>query len=390
MSLDQIHLLPLEQQEAILNGPALPPPPGIIPSLENPPNKNYIALPVVTLGLVTLFVAFSYYGYRLIQGTGFFVHQWDVRVKDLPEFLYVVNMASSFYAVTMGCLKVAILLEWMRTFSPIGARGYFYWSCQALLWINALFYLSALIAGNLSCIPHQKIWNMTIPGKCINRKVLDTATATLNLTSHLFILSLPQTVIWKLKMTKARKIGISLVFAIGIFATISAACRLAATVNYLLSPDSTYLVTGMALWCIAEQTTAILVFCIPALPKMFRDAALLSKIRSSFRTWSGLSTRRSGKDEPSSWAADSGHQLPNYRKIVDENGVPLDNLESRAARAFSSAEQLRAPHGDVPKAAVYPEGIIRTTHFETKEEHCGEGAPADQQTTFSFPWAQQR
>ncbi|RYP78426.1 hypothetical protein DL771_000611 [Monosporascus sp. 5C6A] len=291
-------------------------------------------------------------------------------------------MASSFYAVTMGCLKVAILLEWMRTFSPKRARGYFYWSCHALLWISALFYLSALIAGNLSCIPHQKIWNVTMPGKCINRKVLDTATAALNLTSHLLILSLPQTVIWKLKMTKAKKIGISLVFAIGIFATISAACRLAATVNYLLSPDATYLVSGVALWCIAEQTTAMLVFCIPALPKMFHDSTLLSKIRSSFRT-------RSGKDEGSSWTADSKHQLPNYRKIVDENGVPLDNLESRAARAFCSTEQLQTPLSDMPKAAIHPEGIIRTTRFETKEEHCGDGAPADQQT-FRFPWAQQR
>ncbi|RYP18927.1 hypothetical protein DL765_003605 [Monosporascus sp. GIB2] len=298
-------------------------------------------------------------------------------------------MASSFYSVTIGCLKVAILLEWMRTFSPIGVRGYFYWSCHALLWINALFYLSALIAGNLSCIPHQKIWNMTMSGRCINRKVLDTATSALNITSHLFILSLPQTVIWKLKMTKAKKIGISLVFAIGILATISAACRLAATVRYLRSPDSTYFVSGMALWCIAEQTTAILVFCIPALPKMFRDSTLLSKIRSSFRTWSGLSTRRSGKGEGSSWTPDPKQQLPNYRKIVDENGVPLDNLESRAARAFGSAEQLRSPSDDVPKAAVHPEGIIRTTRFEAREEHCEDGTPADQQTS-RFPWAQQR
>lgn len=46
MSLDNFHLLPAAQQEAILNGPALAPPPGVIPNLDNPPNSNTLALAV--------------------------------------------------------------------------------------------------------------------------------------------------------------------------------------------------------------------------------------------------------------------------------------------------------------------------------------------------------
>lgn len=52
MSLDQIHLLPLGKQQDILNGPALSPPPGIIPNLDDPPNHNEFALGVTTFLLV--------------------------------------------------------------------------------------------------------------------------------------------------------------------------------------------------------------------------------------------------------------------------------------------------------------------------------------------------
>lgn len=48
MSLDQLHLLPPGKQRAILNGSALSPPPGIIPNLENPPNRNDLAMFVTT------------------------------------------------------------------------------------------------------------------------------------------------------------------------------------------------------------------------------------------------------------------------------------------------------------------------------------------------------
>jgi hypothetical protein len=56
MSLDQLHLLPPAQQEAILNGPALAPPEGVVPVLDSPPNQNVLALVITT---ILLFLATS-------------------------------------------------------------------------------------------------------------------------------------------------------------------------------------------------------------------------------------------------------------------------------------------------------------------------------------------
>jgi hypothetical protein len=48
MSLDQLHFLPPAVQQAILNGPALKPPVGVIPNLTNPPNRNLLSMVILT------------------------------------------------------------------------------------------------------------------------------------------------------------------------------------------------------------------------------------------------------------------------------------------------------------------------------------------------------
>ena len=63
MSLDQITYLPPDQQEKILDGPSLEPPPGIIPNFDNPPSNNPLAYTVLTLCLVFAVFAASVRGY---------------------------------------------------------------------------------------------------------------------------------------------------------------------------------------------------------------------------------------------------------------------------------------------------------------------------------------
>lgn len=49
---DQIPFLPKEQQEAILSGPAMAPPPGVTPNFEDPPNRNALAHAVMATCIV--------------------------------------------------------------------------------------------------------------------------------------------------------------------------------------------------------------------------------------------------------------------------------------------------------------------------------------------------
>lgn len=113
-------------------------------------------------------------------------------------------------------IKAAILLEWLRIF-PGQTRNAFYWITVTLLSLNFIFYVVRLIGHNLTCIPHEKIWNrIQVPGKCVDTRPLDVVSAVFYFVIDIAILILPQKVIWNLNMTFQKRLGVSAVFAVGL------------------------------------------------------------------------------------------------------------------------------------------------------------------------------
>ncbi|KAI0415520.1 hypothetical protein F5X98DRAFT_346232 [Xylaria grammica] len=308
-----------EQQAMNFDKPALEPPPGIQPNFDNPPNGNIqahfgiaiciflvfvgaslrayskiVCMKEVKLedyvGLLALapYIGFIYGVYNLMGTTGIYVHQWNIRASTVPSALYIIYVNTSFFQATMGSVKTAILLEWTRVFVPRGTRTSFWWTSQIVMWVNILYYISVIVISAISCSPHEKIWYPNIPGSCFNTRVFFITNASLNLASDIIILVLPQRMIWNLKMSRRKKIGVSLVFAVGVVACLVGAARLARAVIYYVSNDNLYNVSAVFLWCTAELSISFLVFCLPAVPKVFssdnwvRRCATRLSLRLSF------------------------------------------------------------------------------------------------------------
>ncbi|KAI0448922.1 hypothetical protein F5B21DRAFT_496113 [Xylaria acuta] len=298
------------------NKPALEPPPGVEPNFDNPPNGNveahfgiaiciFIVFTGASLrayskitcmkqvhledyvGLVALapYIAFVCGVYNLMRTTGIYVHQWNIRASTVPSALYIIYVNTSLFQATMGSVKTAILLEWTRIFVPRGTRTTFWWTCQIIMWVNILYYTMVVIISAISCSPHEKIWHPTVPGRCFNTKVFFISNAVLNLASDIIILALPQRVIWTLKMSRQKKIGASVVFAVGVIASLVGAGRLSRAVMYYVSNDNLYNVSSVLLWCTAELSVAFLVFCLPAVPKIFSGDNWMKKSAARLHSW---------------------------------------------------------------------------------------------------------
>ncbi|OTB19469.1 hypothetical protein K445DRAFT_38483, partial [Daldinia sp. EC12] len=282
--------------EAALNGPAIKPPVGITSNFEHPKNKNTISLVAIFVCLIVgsaslgirIYVKFfklkqRHIGdstavgplRRIFRATGIFIHGWDYRGGDIAEYIKVIFMGTCFWAASSAFMKSAILLEWIHIFSSANRRSLFHWTCMVLLIFTPLFYGSLIIALNLSCIPYQRIWDKTVPGTChVSLQVINTAATATNVVLDIAILVLPQRMIWKLKMSNAKKVGLSAVFAVGIVACIAAICLLVSIVNWVKSNDLTYYYSAVALWAIAESTCGTLIFCALVIPKLFQSLKL--------------------------------------------------------------------------------------------------------------------
>lgn len=124
----------------------------------------------------------------------------------------------TMHALTMMFLKIAILISWMRLFVPTKQRNWFYITSYFLICATTLFYSIGALAEIFQCTPREKIWNpLLVGGHCpIDISRLAKASGLLNLLSDVIILCLPQVVVWNLNLPTKKKVGISLIFIMGL------------------------------------------------------------------------------------------------------------------------------------------------------------------------------
>ncbi|OTB01303.1 hypothetical protein M426DRAFT_14611 [Hypoxylon sp. CI-4A] len=399
------------QRDELLDGPALTPPDGIEPNFDNPPNKTALGYGIFSLCLsvaVVLVLARTYVTWAYIKkvhvndimmlvafGTylafvsllfqqagyvGYFVHQWDYRLSEMPHILYLFFVATNLFIVSITFIKGAILLEWLRLFHPLGTRDVFWWTVHIVLFINFAFYSASVILENLSCTPHEKIWNRSIPGTCFNSRPLDLTSAAISLLLDLVIFILPQRVIWSLQMTTKRKIGVAAVFMVGLIGCIAAIFRLAVTIPYAESPDATYTFCTVGLWTLAEMTCGVIVFCAPVAPKVasnlrFPSTQLLLEHWKSFTS----SKQTNYYSEPgSSWmrTMNTGSYSRSFQEINDNDNVPLRSLApEKNITTLKNNVGLDTEHNDST--------ILRTTVFTTSVE---ESSGMNRTTATQHPW----
>lgn len=111
-------------------------------------------------------------------------------------------------------------------------------------------------------------------------------------------------------------------------ATLVGAVRLGRAVVYYLSNDDLYNISALFVWCTAELSVAFLVFCLPAIPKIFsgenwiKKTAASWRLRSSSMKWNhskvGLLFGRSSSSKP------QRKDTSTWNSSVVINGLSLD------------------------------------------------------------------
>lgn len=87
--------------------------------------------------------------------------------------------------------------------------------------IQCVWGVVCIVLLNMQCIPHNTIWEFYLPRKCYNLPKVMLSSASVQVVTDFAIVLLPQRIIWGLHMNWQKKMGVSIIFGVGVVSVIS-------------------------------------------------------------------------------------------------------------------------------------------------------------------------
>ncbi len=106
-----------------------------------------------------------------------------------------------------------MLLLYLRIFTGI---KWFKWSCVFILACVLGFCVATITVTIFQCHPITKAFDQRVEGHCINNGHFWYTNASFNIATDLIILILPMPLVYRLQIPRMQKVGLALVFALGI------------------------------------------------------------------------------------------------------------------------------------------------------------------------------
>lgn len=135
--------------------------------------------------------------------------------QDADETYQWFNVASIHYGITICIAKLAILCLYRRVFSI--PRSPFDIAIIFLIVLLVLFYTATNITKIWECVPRARIWDPSIPGKCIDTPMLLNVSGIFNTVTDFIIVMMPFKAVWNLNMKLKKKVYVVLAFTFGMW-----------------------------------------------------------------------------------------------------------------------------------------------------------------------------
>ncbi|KAH0207836.1 hypothetical protein KCU99_g278, partial [Aureobasidium melanogenum] len=265
-----------------------------------------------------------YAGYGMIYTPGYYVHQWNLRNADLVQPLYLILVYGCAYSAALALVKTAILIDWCRMF-VVGRRlqSYLWWVSMVIISVQLSWGIACIILLNMQCVPHAAIWKFHLPSKCYNLSTVMLVSASVQVFSDWSMILLPQKIIWGLQMNWRQRLGVSIIFGVGLLASISATVRLSTTITFSHEDDKMYFIAPLLFWACAETTCGFFVLGVPCIPCLVKTSGLRGKCGSFFGVSLGSSNNRSAAHRGSNLDKTQDN-LPLY--TLDRSELPRQSL----------------------------------------------------------------
>ncbi|KAK4502961.1 hypothetical protein PRZ48_006388 [Zasmidium cellare] len=219
-------------------------------------------------------------------------------------------------------------------------------ACWIVIGLLAALFVSFEFATIFQCIPVSYNWtsvvDRTATGSCTDRLAQVYTAAAFNIFFDVLVLLLPVPSLLKLNISWMKKLGVGIVFMVGILVTICSIVRLSYLSKYGDSTNITWNYAYIGIWSLLEVHLSIVCVCVPAAAGLF------------YRTWRHVKhgspaesmdlDDRSNRGEKQMLGGNSDTMPPRTLQTTAQvSGLGLSNLDLESGTSAKSDDGSSSP-----------------------------------------------
>lgn len=193
--------------------------------------------------------------------------------------------------MVLGLNKVSFLCFYLRIFPNYKFRALCFVTMTVI--ISGTF--GFIVATIFQCVPVQAYWHRDMRKTCVNNTIFRWCWAGYNTLTDIFICLMPMPLLAKLQLDIVRKIGIMIMFSLGLFVCVTSIVRMRAMRTSTTTKDTTWGSFEALLWSSIEASCGIVCACLPFLKQPIKH--LFPRLFSSLKDRSSRSPRGEGTYE---------------------------------------------------------------------------------------------
>ncbi|KAK5659750.1 hypothetical protein OQA88_961 [Cercophora sp. LCS_1] len=213
---------------------------------------------LMLVSMIFSFIAGAFLIVETRHGIG--KHMTDVSRAEMTAYLKFSYFQTLFYNLSILFTKLSILVLYLRVLTHEWVRK-LTWVVIAIV---AIYNAWAIAMYLTMCIPIQRMWDPTVPGKCHPWSVW-WALTYLHIITDFMIFLVPLPVLVPMTIPMRQKAGLLAVFMVGLFVCLVSVIRTVWLDKLLYVEDVTWEMAVIANWSSAEMNVAIVCGCMPAL-----------------------------------------------------------------------------------------------------------------------------
>ncbi|KAJ3515198.1 hypothetical protein NM208_g14993 [Fusarium decemcellulare] len=190
---------------------------------------------------------------------------WTLTPEKITKFGMFFHVMAALYFAQITLLKLSLMFFYLRIFPTAGVRK--------LLWgtviFNVVVGLVFVFVAIFQCQPVSYFWEKwdgEHEGHCMDINAITWSNAAISIALDFWMLAVPLFQLKALNLDWKKKIGVGMMFSVGLFVTIVSILRLSSVVKFgsdALNPTWDY--TEVSKWSTIEINVGIICACMPSL-----------------------------------------------------------------------------------------------------------------------------